>query len=190
MTEEIKQEVRAAVEAAVAVLSTIASFEDGLVDEVTGVILDAIVEQCAAEDAYVLELAKAMAVGAYPEMRWDEWTSGTPESFQEGFIREARAALVKLDADGRLLPVGFRAVGIEPAGPESWAAWQDVPEGVRYRSAAEGPEAPIMGRNLTFMNHADGKRWVHRRDNRHHLSDSNEARMQRLAPFVRAEVQS
>jgi hypothetical protein len=99
---------------------------------------------------------------------------------------------VKLDADGRLLPVGFRAVGIEPSKvePESWATWQEVPANVLYRSAAEGPEAPIMGLNLTFMNSAFGKRWVHWRDGRHHLSDSNEARMRCLAPFVRAEVQS
>ncbi|MFF1531511.1 hypothetical protein, partial [Cellulomonas sp. NPDC058312] len=71
-------------------------------------------------------------------------------------------------------------------GPESWATWGDVPTGVLYRSAADGPAAPAMGLTLTFVNHADGKRWVQRRDGRRHLSDSNEARMQRLAPFVRA----
>jgi hypothetical protein len=88
----------------------------------------------AAEDAYVLELAKHMAATAHPNMRWEEWTSGTPGSFQEGFITEARACLSKLEADGRLIPTGGdRTANAWDEGFEagfSYAGNQSTPSGI------------------------------------------------------------
>jgi hypothetical protein len=74
-------------------------------------------EAAEAEAAYVLELAKHMAATAHPNMRWDEWTSGTPGSFQDGFITEARACLAKLEADGRLSLPAFAN--------HPYEAWED-----------------------------------------------------------------
>jgi hypothetical protein len=127
----------------------------------------------AAEDAYVLELAKHMAATAHPNMRWEQWTSGTPGGFQEAFVTEARAVLAKLEADGRLRPPVVDAEIDEPA--EEWATWQEVPDGVQYRSLdGHGPWFNWEGRRLYALD-GEPSRWT-------------DTAMAALAPFARAEA--
>lgn len=110
-----------------------------------------------------------------------------------------RAVLAHLHEIGRLAPIDgpvldtaqwedVRLAFDKLDEPESWARWQDVPAGVLYRSAAGPSAAPLTGLTLTFVNNADGRRWIQKRSGVRRLSDSKEERMKRLAPFVRVEA--
>ena len=84
-------------------------------------------------EQYVLELAKHLASTVSPSMEWEDWTSGTPGSFQEGYITEARTMLAKLDEDGLLVRHDHRV-----RDHTQWAKCDDVPDGVWYQSRDEG----------------------------------------------------
>lgn len=90
------------------------------------------VEQETPEGAYILELAKYTAETSEPSMKWEEWTTG-PGSFQDSFIKQTRAALEKLAADGRLVPDG----GVALQGWEFEAIRQVVTDTDRAISAKE-----------------------------------------------------
>lgn len=129
-------------------------------------------EQQATEDAYRDELARiqydAETTYALNEhgaqlSGWDETTE-----FQRGVTTAGvYAILVKLEADGRLVPPA-------PSDPEpdTWQKWFQVPDGVPYRSVqGYGP-------------------WVNRDGGRYALSDGerstgSEYLMSTVAPFER-----
>lgn len=151
----------------------------------------------AAREVEVLQLAKRLVqeeFGGYNQ--WHDLPSGE----QERRVQYVKFILAFLAADGRLLPEGAHcpnclvalvgveeedtppAVSVPDSGPDGtpekpWPTWQDVPEGVKYRSAG-------MRREFYFENRGGERFLVDASID--HRGLSRESDLLR-APFVRVD---
>ncbi|NKS17343.1 hypothetical protein GS490_13535 [Rhodococcus hoagii] len=153
----------------------------------------------AARDDYARELA-TVAVQSDAETLWGDLL---PED-QADVIAQMRAVLDFLAADGRLLPEGGTdllpcdrcngsgselAVSVPDSGPDGtpekpWPTWQDVPDGVRYRSRDE--HGDVIG-SWWWWNQK-GIRYTENECGHPRASKTSEERMtNHYAPFVRVD---